>query len=100
MINTSLENKRIDLEGIKDVELGDKKVSLKDVRETELTSKRVDLEDRRDVSLSDKILNLKKPGEIELGDKNYQTGVYYMDIVNELEKMGDFIINISQALDK
>lgn len=24
--------------------------------------------------------------------------VYYMDIVNELERMGDFIINISQDL--
>ena len=35
---------------------------------------------------------------IESGKKNYQTSVYYMDIVNELEKMGDFIINISQDL--
>ena len=30
--------------------------------------------------------------------KNYQTSVYYMDTVSELEKMGDFIINVSQAL--
>ena len=46
--------------------------------------------------------NLREEGieEIELGDKNYQTGVYYMDIVNELERMGDFIINISQDLEK
>ncbi len=36
--------------------------------------------------------------EIENGGKNYQTSVYYMDIVNELERMGDFIINISQDL--
>ena len=28
---------------------------------------------------------------------NYQTGVYYMDVVSELERIGDFIINISQA---
>ncbi|MGN0195988.1 MAG: Na/Pi cotransporter family protein [Candidatus Cryptobacteroides sp.] len=28
---------------------------------------------------------------------NYQTGVFYMDIVAELEKMGDFMINISEA---
>ena len=34
---------------------------------------------------------------IDSGKKNYQTSVYYMDIVNELEKMGDFMINISQA---
>lgn len=38
--------------------------------------------------------------ELESEKKNYQTSVYYMDIINELEKMGDFIINISQALDK
>ena len=37
---------------------------------------------------------------IESGSKNYQTSVYYMDVVNELEKMGDFIINISQDLHK
>lgn len=29
-------------------------------------------------------------------DYNYQTGIYYMDIVAELEKMGDFIINVSE----
>ena len=38
--------------------------------------------------------------DIEEGGKNYQTSVYYMDIVNELERMGDFIINISQDLER
>lgn len=37
---------------------------------------------------------------IESERKNYQTSVYYMDILSELEKMGDFIINISQNLEK
>ena len=37
---------------------------------------------------------------IESGGKNYPSSVYYMDVVNELEKMGDFIINISQDLEK
>ena len=37
---------------------------------------------------------------IESERKNYQTSVYYMDIVSELEKMGDFMINISQTLYK
>ncbi|MBO5750554.1 MAG: Na/Pi cotransporter family protein, partial [Bacteroidaceae bacterium] len=36
--------------------------------------------------------------DIETSGKHYQTSVYYMDIVNELERMGDFIINISQDL--
>ena len=37
---------------------------------------------------------------MENGEKNYQESVYYLDIVNELERMGDFIINISQDLKK
>lgn len=38
--------------------------------------------------------------DIEDGDKNYQTSVYYIDVVNELERMGDFLINISQELER
>ena len=37
---------------------------------------------------------------LENSEYNYQTGVYYIDIVAELEKMGDFIINISEAIIK
>ena len=37
---------------------------------------------------------------LEDNRKNYQTSVYYMDVVSELEKMGDFMINISQDLYK
>ena len=37
---------------------------------------------------------------IESERKNYQTSVYYMDIVSELETMGDFMINVSQTLYK
>lgn len=38
--------------------------------------------------------------DIENNIKNYQTSVYYMDIVNQLERMGDFMINISQDLER
>ena len=54
----------------------------------------------------DRINNLRdylRDAEIEAIEserKNYQTSVYYMDIISELEKMGDFIINISQNLEK
>ena len=34
---------------------------------------------------------------IESNSYNYLTGVYYMDVLAELEKIGDFMINISQA---
>ena len=35
---------------------------------------------------------------IESDSYNYLTGVYYMDVLAELEKIGDFLINISQAI--
>ena len=35
---------------------------------------------------------------IESNSYNYLTGVYYMDVLSELEKIGDFMINISQAI--
>lgn len=35
--------------------------------------------------------------DLEAGKYDYLVGVYYMDTVSELEKIGDFIINISQA---
>ncbi len=38
--------------------------------------------------------------EIDNSGKNYQTSVYFMDILSELEKMGDFMINVSQSLYK
>ena len=38
--------------------------------------------------------------EIESNTKNYQTSVYYMDIISKLEGMGDFIINVSQSLER
>jgi phosphate:Na+ symporter len=34
---------------------------------------------------------------IESNSYNYLTGVYFMDVLAELEKIGDFLINISQA---
>lgn len=37
---------------------------------------------------------------IENDGKNYQTNVYYMDIINAYESMGDFMINVSQDLEK
>lgn len=38
--------------------------------------------------------------DIESGNRNYHTSVYFLDIVNELERMGDFMINVSQELEK
>ena len=35
---------------------------------------------------------------LDSNEKTYQSSVYFMDIVSELERMGDFMINISQSL--
>ncbi len=44
--------------------------------------------------------NLKEEHLLNLETKsyNYLTGVYYMDLVNECEHVGDFMINISEAI--
>ena len=38
--------------------------------------------------------------KMERGDGNYQASVYYLDTLSEIERMGDYIINVSQALAK
>lgn len=38
--------------------------------------------------------------DIENDGKNYQTSVYFMDIINTYERMGDFMINVSQDLER
>ena len=35
---------------------------------------------------------------IESNSYNYLTGVYFMDVLSELEKIGDFLINVSEAV--
>ena len=52
------------------------------------------------IELSDNERNAvtKEIENIDRNSDNYVTGVYFMDLINELEKMGDFIINVSQDL--
>ena len=42
-------------------------------------------------------LREKHVADSERSDYDYVCGVYYLDLVSELERIGDFIINISQA---
>ena len=37
---------------------------------------------------------------IDSGDKSYPASVYYIDIINTYERMGDFMINVSQDLER
>lgn len=53
-----------------------------------------DINEMRNNLREEEIVNIEHDG------KNYQTSVYYMDILSELETMGDFMINVSQSLVK
>jgi len=63
---------------------------LKDITNAQNAEYRIN--DCRNTLREEHIVNL------ENAEYNYQTGVYYIDIISELEKMGDFMINISEAI--
>ena len=52
------------------------------------------INEMRNTLREEEIANLEHDG------KNYQTSMYYMDVISQLETMGDFMINVSQALVK
>ena len=52
----------------------------------------VELNDMRNRLREEEIHN------IEEGKESYTSSVYYIDLISEIERMGDYIINISQAL--
>ncbi len=53
----------------------------------------VEINEMRNTLREEEILRL------EHNDEHYQNSVYYIDIVSEIERMGDYIINISEALE-
>jgi phosphate:Na+ symporter len=52
----------------------------------------VELNDMRNRLREEEIRN------IEEGKESYTSSVYYIDLISEIERMGDYVINISQAL--
>ena len=45
--------------------------------------------------------NVLRTGNVEnINDKKYeyQAGIYYMDLVSDIEKMGDYIVNVVDAI--
>ena len=51
-----------------------------------------------EINATRNILREKGIGQIESRTGNYQSINYFLDIIAELEAMGDFMINVSQAL--
>ena len=65
----------------------------------------VELTDIRNAEEAEKAINACRDrlrswhlSDIEKSSYPYETGSFYMDLINTLEKMGDFIINISQSV--
>ena len=54
----------------------------------------IEINDMRNTLREEEILR------IESNDSEYQNSVYYLDIISEIERMGDFMINISEALQR
>ena len=65
-------------------------IELSDIRNAEEAEKAINA--YRDVLRSEHLTNIEK------SSYPYETGSFYMDLINCLEKMGDFIINISQSV--
>lgn len=64
--------------------------ALKDIRNA--TDAEYNINECRNMLREEHILNIE-----ENPAYNYQTGVFYMDLIQEMEKMGDFIINVSES---
>jgi phosphate:Na+ symporter len=65
----------------------------------------IELTDIRNAEDAEKAINACRDrlrawhlSDIEKSSYPYETGSFYMDLINTLEKMGDFIINISQSV--
>ena len=44
-----------------------------------------------------KLLKEKNVADIENQKYSYQMGVHYMDVVNDCEKLGDYVVNVVEA---
>jgi phosphate:Na+ symporter len=44
-----------------------------------------------------KLLKEKNIADIENQKYSYQMGVHYMDVVNDCEKLGDYVVNVVEA---
>ncbi|MDO5488193.1 MAG: PhoU domain-containing protein, partial [Rikenellaceae bacterium] len=52
----------------------------------------VEINELRNTLREEELTHIEQDGSI------YHSSVYYLDIISEIERMGDFIINISQAI--
>ena len=72
-------------------------VMLENLRNPDLKDISRAVEAERDIKTCRNDLREEHIANLETDHYQYTTGVYYIDLVSELEKIGDFIINISEA---
>ncbi|MCR4566106.1 MAG: Na/Pi cotransporter family protein [Bacteroidales bacterium] len=72
-------------------------VMLENLRNPDLKDISRAVEAERDINTCRNDLREEHIANLETDHYQYTTGVYYIDLVSELEKIGDFIINISEA---
>ena len=103
----NIHNKKFDAEAITNLNtMADAVIAAYDVMiENLIAAHRGELQDITNAYNAEERLNTLRNNfrdavieDIDSGSKNYQTSVYYMDIINEYERMGDFMINVSQDL--
>lgn len=74
-----------------------------DIMQQNLDASTPDLEaaEAAELKINDmrKKLKLQNIKAIENGDYSYNTGIFYTDIISECEKIGDYVINVSESLD-
>ena len=82
------------------IELADRALSqmiamVKDMSETVDINKSFNIENE----INNYRKQLKSQNIIDINNKayDYQTGVYYMDIISECEKLGDYVVNVVEA---
>lgn len=65
-----------------------------------LSSKDINVSVNIEMEINNLRTNFRKKNVLDVDAKkyNYQTGIYYMDLISECEKMGDYIINVAEAL--
>lgn len=52
----------------------------------------------RDIDMMRNVFKEEEIKSIEQNAVNYETGICYMDIIGQLEQMGDFMMNVSEAI--
>ncbi len=78
------------------------KIMINNLETTENTSDNLRCAVDCEIEINDMRNTLREAEILKIEDNSseYQSSVYYLDIISEIERMGDFMINISEALQR